>query len=123
MTPRDFMPARSPASVRASLVGPPVLGLSRMPVVPGLGEAASDQAQAGVTPRVVHVAEQPPVTVAVVHAAGLTSRTLPPPTWPGPTALTERLCSPSHWAADAQLSVLDHDVTLVAIVGIALHAR
>ena len=37
-------------------------------VVTGLGEAEFDQAQAGVTPRVVDVAEQPPVVVTVVHA-------------------------------------------------------
>jgi len=37
-------------------------------VVPGLGEAELDQAQAGVTPGVVNVADQPPVVVTVVHA-------------------------------------------------------
>jgi hypothetical protein len=53
---------------------PSVLGLSRMPVVavttvvPCLGEAASDQAQAGVTPGVVDVAGQSPVAVTVDHA-------------------------------------------------------
>ena len=68
------MPARSPAQIRVSPVGPPVGGLSRMPVVAvttvvsGLGEAELDQAQAGVTPGVVNVADQPPVVVTVVHA-------------------------------------------------------